>query len=411
MYENVFNQIASEDIEYMDDDEFEAIPKFGNSRSSTEEVVTFYGYWESYSTKKSFAWLFTHDVTEIRDRRVLKLVDKEHKKIQQKARKERNEEIRSLVQFVKKRDKRMIEYRKMLEEKAAQNRLKSQQNRLEQIKKRSEQIKDQMKNSQKIAEHEEQLKQLEKDYFNQYSDSESDYNSDEVDEDIEGDMENCQIDSDGNEEMVEDELYCVACNKFFNSERSKANHDGSKKHKQNLEVLKSEMKQEEENFQKNLKDENEISDSEIIVQEAVKPKSKKSKKKSKKIPDPSEMVSEEEVEETTIKLVNSDIDDDWSASASNKKGKKLKSDSNKSKKQSVVPEKNTNESLDPSSSALPLKETSSQEKPDQHRCATCTQIFPSKNKLFNHLKATNHSVYLGDVKQNNSEKSKGKKKK
>jgi len=55
VYAEVFNKIASEDIEYMDSpEEFEEIPKFGNSKSSYEEVVgRFYAYWEAYATKKS----------------------------------------------------------------------------------------------------------------------------------------------------------------------------------------------------------------------------------------------------------------------------------------------------------------------------------------------------------------------
>ena len=155
----MFEKLAAEDIEYMENSEdYEKIPNFGNSSSCFEDVINFYGHWESYSTKKSYSWLFTHNINEIRDRRILKLVDKEHKKIQQKARKERNEEVRSLVLFVKKRDKRMIEYRKMLEEKAQQNRVKSEQNRLEQIRKRSEMIKEQQKNTQVKSEHAEQMR-------------------------------------------------------------------------------------------------------------------------------------------------------------------------------------------------------------------------------------------------------------
>lgn len=159
VYRTVFEKLSSEDIEYMDEpDDFEMIPKFGIASSSFEDVVNFYGYWESYSTKKSYSWLFTHNINELRDRRVLKLVDKEHKKIQQKARKERNDEVRSLVLFVKKRDKRMADYRKMLEDKAQQNRLKSQQNHLDQIMKRNEQIKEQQENSQIKSEHQEELR-------------------------------------------------------------------------------------------------------------------------------------------------------------------------------------------------------------------------------------------------------------
>lgn len=41
----------------------------------------------------------------IRNRQYLKLVDKENKEVRYQARKERNEEIRNLVAFMRKRDK------------------------------------------------------------------------------------------------------------------------------------------------------------------------------------------------------------------------------------------------------------------------------------------------------------------
>lgn len=428
VFAKVFEQLASEDVEYMDsEDEFDLIPKFGNSLSSFDEVVAFYGFWESYSTKKSYAWLFPHNITEIRERRLLKLVDKEHKKIQQKARKERNDEIRSLVLFVKKRDKRMIEYRRMLEEKASQNRLKSQQNRLDQIRQRSDQIKEQQKNTKVHKEQEETLKRLEEDYFNQYQeDSDSEYSETDELEDVDGLKINSEEGSE--DEMFDDDLYCVACNKFFNSEKAKTNHDASKKHKQNLELLKVEMNQEEETFKKN-NDEVELegevlSDSQEEQKEDenvsdVKSKSKKSKKKTKK---PVEIKSNEEEEEAVpLDLVPSDSDDDkdWSNS-NNKKGKKAKADVNKTKKkknktaEDIPPPKVEEKAPEPAVVVETVNEENYEIIKGEetiYNCEKCKQVFPSKNKLFNHLKATNHSVYLGDVKQNNSEKSKNKKRK
>jgi DnaJ homolog subfamily A member 5 len=73
----------------------------------------------------------------------LREIEKDSKKIQQKARKERNEEIRGLVSFVRKRDRRVIAHKKLLEEKAAKNRLKTQQNRLEQMRKRNAELDEQ----------------------------------------------------------------------------------------------------------------------------------------------------------------------------------------------------------------------------------------------------------------------------
>ena len=413
MYRKVFEQLAAEDIEYMDDpEEFEQIPKFGNSKTIFDVVVNFYGFWESYSTKKSYSWLFTHNIQEYRDRRVLKLLDKEHKKIQQKARKERNEEVRSLVLFVKKRDKRMAEYKKMLEEKALQNRIKSEQNNLEQIRNRQQQIKEQQKNSKVKNEHEEQLRELEQSYLNQYSDScEESSDGDEVQEGI----EECNL-SDG--EIFDDELYCVACNKFFNSDSAKKNHEASKKHRANVELLKSEMATEEENYQQAVKEDSEdLSDEQEVEAEPVKKaKGKKSKKKSKKVfnyddsepeeaedsadekPEKDEIV--EEIPVTTTKPPQSDDEDDWSNS---KKPKKVKSKT-KQKNTKSEPEK------EPESEPVQIHQPTEAEE-NENRCATCNELFPSKNKLFSHLKKTNHSIYLAEGKSKSGEKTSSRKKK
>jgi len=137
IYRHVFEEITREDIEYMDDkEEFCEIPLFGNSNSDYDEVVgPFYAYWMSYSTKKSYVWLDPYNIQETRDRRIFKLMEKENKKIRQKAKKERNEEVRALVAFVRKRDKRVQEHSKKLEAKIIENRQKqeelSRQKRLE----------------------------------------------------------------------------------------------------------------------------------------------------------------------------------------------------------------------------------------------------------------------------------------
>ncbi|XP_070509806.1 dnaJ homolog subfamily C member 21 [Chironomus tepperi] len=429
VYRIVFEKIAAEDSEYhLEEEDFMNIPMFGNSSSTFDDVIKFYGHWESYSTKKSYSWLFTHDVNEIRDRRVLKLIDKEHKKIQQKARKERNEEVRSLVLFVKKRDKRMAEYRKMLEEKAAHNRLKSQQNRLEQIRKRTDEIREQQRNSKVHKDQQDQLKKLEEEYLNQFSDD--DYTDEEDDdgeldetEDIENGMDDCQLDSDEYEEEYDEELYCVACNKSFKNLGAKSNHDASKKHKQNIEKLKKEMASEEANYQKAVNGSNgeEISADEEEPEEVPttsKSKEKKSKKKKAKKfqtfeePAKSESehddVKEEAVQEEPLELLNkSDSDDDdWS---SNKKGKKVKSKPKKDKMEKKESKKEVKELVETPQNDVksdPIEPTD-----DIHRCATCKQVFQSKNKLFTHLKSTGHSVHLGEVKHKLAEKVGSKKKK
>lgn len=60
VYGQVFHQLATEELEFLDTEaEFEAIPKFGDSSSDYDETVQpFYGFWQSFCTKKSeYTWV------------------------------------------------------------------------------------------------------------------------------------------------------------------------------------------------------------------------------------------------------------------------------------------------------------------------------------------------------------------
>src|SRR4051794_20962806 len=48
------------------------------------------------------------------------------------------------------------------------------------------------------------------------------------------------------EEEIENELFCVACNKSYKNEKSWKNHEKSNKHLKNIELLKAEMYEDEE---------------------------------------------------------------------------------------------------------------------------------------------------------------------
>lgn len=72
----------------------------------------FYAYWQSYCTFKPYSWLdkFTPDALKEVPRRIQRLMEKENKKFRDAARKQRNDEIRALVSFVRKRDPRVKAY-------------------------------------------------------------------------------------------------------------------------------------------------------------------------------------------------------------------------------------------------------------------------------------------------------------
>jgi DnaJ homolog subfamily A member 5 len=62
-------------------------------------VAQFYAFWSSYCTPRSFVWMEAHDTREAGDRYVRRQMEKENKKLRDKGKKERNEEVRVGVFF------------------------------------------------------------------------------------------------------------------------------------------------------------------------------------------------------------------------------------------------------------------------------------------------------------------------
>ncbi len=61
-----------------------------------------------------------------------------------------------------------------------------------------------------------------------------------------------QIIAEEDTDDFDDNLFCVACNKAFKSSKSYGNHEKSKKHKENVELLKKHMKEEDEHLFANI---------------------------------------------------------------------------------------------------------------------------------------------------------------
>ncbi|KAH8117735.1 DnaJ-domain-containing protein [Phellopilus nigrolimitatus] len=66
----------------------------------------FYNYWLSFATAKDFLWIEAWNTAEAPDRQVRRLMDRDNKKARDNARREYNETVRSLVTFIRKRDPR-----------------------------------------------------------------------------------------------------------------------------------------------------------------------------------------------------------------------------------------------------------------------------------------------------------------
>lgn len=92
VYRELFNEIIKEDLSYFDDESFRP-PEFGNSTTPYNDVHTFYAYWQSYSTPKTYVHLSEFSPLDAPNRRIGRMIDKENNKLRVAAKKERNLEM------------------------------------------------------------------------------------------------------------------------------------------------------------------------------------------------------------------------------------------------------------------------------------------------------------------------------
>lgn len=235
IYRNVFEKLAAEDTEYAKvGDSDEEVPGFGDSQSSYEETVhDFYAYWQSYSTRRSFAWLDPYDIKDAPNRRVARLIEKENKKIRDKGKRERNEQVRNLVAFVRKRDKRVQAHAAKLAERAKENLKKTEERKRQQLLERQKQLKEhKVSEWSKFSNIEAALKNIEANLAQEFG-------------------ENLSSNGDTDDENAVDDnsLYCVACNKIFKTHKAFTNHENSRKHKDNVTMMKASMVKDDEEFE------------------------------------------------------------------------------------------------------------------------------------------------------------------
>lgn len=230
-------------------------PTFGNSDSTYEEIVRpFYSYWSGFCTVITFDHLDKYNTTEAENRRILRAMEKENNKVKEAARKERNTNVRNLVEFVKKRDRRLKAHKLLVEQQNQLNREKTAEKQRQQREKLKQQEQDAVYKPtawEDMNDIEAQLRQLESEYDLQEAggkrgrsnqDSSLGENSQNHEDGIEGG-------EDAQEEEMEDEddgFFCPACNKDFRSIKAFENHEASKKHKQNVVKLKKLLKEDEQ---------------------------------------------------------------------------------------------------------------------------------------------------------------------
>lgn len=189
-------------------------PSFGHKDDRYDDVVKrFYAVWSSFATIKNFAWKDKYKLSEAPDRWYRRRMEQENKGCRKEGIREFNEAVRSLVAFVRKRDPRYepstqseAERQKVLRDAAA-----------------SQAARARAANQAKLSE-----------------DAVPDWAKHREPEDLEESEE---------EEVEQEVLECVACSKVFKSERQWEAHEKSKKHQKAVAALQKKMRKDNAHLQ------------------------------------------------------------------------------------------------------------------------------------------------------------------
>ena len=306
-----------------DSDHFSSLPSFGDSRSEWEDVQSFYGQWLNFQSSRHFRGFDKWNLREGENRQVRRAMEVENKKARNAARKEFSSAVRSLVAFVKRRDKRVVEFQAR---QAERDRLANEEKA--RIAKEKE---ERRKLAREQAREEEMKRWAEVERLRAEA----------------GESSNASSESEASEELV-----CVACRKTFKSEKAYANHENSKKHKQEVAKLRAELLADEADFL--VVDSTPVSEDEPVVKQKKKTKQKKR----------FELSDDEDRKAPEILLV--------------------------AEEDVAVPERTGEEKRKPrrraqkdATPAVPV-----------FACKRCQEVFPSKSALFRHLDASGHHALI-----------------
>ena len=212
----LFNNLANEERIFCESDGRDppVYPSFGYTKDTYDDgVKQFYSAWSNFSTEKSFAWRDAFKYGDAADRRTRRIMEKENKKLREDGIREFNGAVRALVAFIKKRDPRYIpnvqtdaERHQKLREHAAAQAAKSR-----------------AANKARLAE----------DVIPDWAKS----------EDPEDSRDSAQVEEDS-EDGYQELFECIVCRKSFKSEKQFKAHENSKKHLKTVYSLQKRMRRE-----------------------------------------------------------------------------------------------------------------------------------------------------------------------
>ncbi|CAN4088373.1 unnamed protein product [Withania somnifera] len=221
VYSDLFEKIYQNDLNFarkLGTDFPKEAPLMGNLESPYAQVTAFYSYWLGFVTVMDFCWMDQYDVMAGPNRKSRRVMEEENKKLRKKARREYNETVRGLAEFVKKRDKRVIDM--------------------------------QMKKNEEMEKKKEEERKRKKELERQKAERAKKYVEPEWAKADELEDEGIEEESDEDEKKKADgkELYCVVCSKKFKSEKQWKNHEQSKKHKEKVAALREAFGDEDDEY-------------------------------------------------------------------------------------------------------------------------------------------------------------------
>lgn len=412
----LFSQLKREEQEAALDDNVSSyektdaslLPDFGDKNSSFDKhVKPFYDTWASFNTIKDFAWEDIYRAWDAPDRRTRRAAEQRNKKIREAAKKEFNTTVRRLVTIIRTRDPRVKQNNKKKQQKPGNSAAKEQRK------------KDRQQFMQNRGEHVEQD-------WERVDDDEYMNEQDAAEE--------------GGEEDGEMTVFeCVVCDKEFKTKKQLKSHESSKKHAKAVAMLKREMKKEgvELGFDK------ELSGSEEDVKKGKKSNYpyEQEHEQFPKAPEPEEPQNDDE---------NSESEEEEEREKAEKEKEKIKTKKRRGNQPKIIIESSDSESSDNDDDDVvvvqrepisqdatlddllaQLESTKMKDEPEvqvkgkakQKRakkskqvnefaliCSVCHAEFSSRNKLFDHVKASGHAAPVGTPISSSGKKNKNKKK-
>lgn len=240
VYADLFRSIDHEEEEWEDaDEDHVAMPTFGVSTSEWSDVNAFYKAWNDFFSRKAFGHADKWNIRDAPNRQTRRAMEQENKKARQAAKKEFNAEVRQVVQFVYKRDPRVIARQKQQMKETAD---KKQREQTEKEEKKAAEAKEKFERKEAARlEEEVRWKEVEADRERRKAMGVAVSDSEEEEKEVQG-------------------YYCQPCHKTFKSEKAFKNHTMSKKHKEIVAKIAAEQSSEAEEEEESLQDESSSED-------------------------------------------------------------------------------------------------------------------------------------------------------